>query len=562
MSGDQRSRATPPRTILIAALGGEGGGVLVDWLVDAARRAGLAVQATSVPGVAQRTGSTSYYLEFLLEPAPAGQRPVFALMPVPGRVDVLLASELLEAVRMAERGFVVPDRTLLITARHRVLTTAEKMMPGDGRFDSERLHAALTRVAARYVPLDLQGLASRHGTAISAVLYGALAGSGVLPWGRELDAEVIRASGVGVDASLAGYDEAWKLARAVAEAASGAAADANQAEPTQRAASAAGATAADRERDVVADRRRHDAHDDEAVADSAVDPSASAVPIGGLEAIVELGAARATDYQDEAYAALYRERVARLAASLPPGEPDARAQDALQEAARRLALWMCYEDVARVADLKTRRSRFEQVRREALVEPGDVLRITEHLSPGVDEIAAILPVRLGRALHGLRRRRAPVGARERGLRLTTTSMHGFALLRLLAQAARWRRHSLRHAQEQQAIERWLAALAGVLPLHAGYARALASLPRLRRGYSDTFERGLANYERLFDAHVEGVTAPDDSQAMALAEGIRLAADELPTAAVPAPSGGSPPPPASQPIRWISRAREKATDESG
>ena len=52
-----------PVTLLIAALGGEGGGVLTGWIVDAARRAGLPVQATSIPGVAQRTGATTYYIE-------------------------------------------------------------------------------------------------------------------------------------------------------------------------------------------------------------------------------------------------------------------------------------------------------------------------------------------------------------------------------------------------------------------------------------------------------------------------------------------------------------------
>ena len=50
--------------VLIAALGGEGGGVLADWLVQCAQHAGLVAQATSVPGVAQRTGSTSYYIEW------------------------------------------------------------------------------------------------------------------------------------------------------------------------------------------------------------------------------------------------------------------------------------------------------------------------------------------------------------------------------------------------------------------------------------------------------------------------------------------------------------------
>ena len=70
-----------PLTLLICALGGEGGGVLTQWLVDAARLAGHRAQATSIPGVAQRTGSTTYYLEFdpQLESDRAGAPLVFNL---------------------------------------------------------------------------------------------------------------------------------------------------------------------------------------------------------------------------------------------------------------------------------------------------------------------------------------------------------------------------------------------------------------------------------------------------------------------------------------------------
>ena len=53
-----------PLTLTIAALGGQGGGVVMNWMIDVAEQAGYAVQATSVPGVAQRTGATIYYLEF------------------------------------------------------------------------------------------------------------------------------------------------------------------------------------------------------------------------------------------------------------------------------------------------------------------------------------------------------------------------------------------------------------------------------------------------------------------------------------------------------------------
>ena len=91
-----------PVSILIAALGGEGGGVLTEWLVAAAARAGFAAQSTSIPGVAQRTGATTYYVEIYPVPLAEldGRVPVLGLLPVPGRIDLVVASELLEAVRV------------------------------------------------------------------------------------------------------------------------------------------------------------------------------------------------------------------------------------------------------------------------------------------------------------------------------------------------------------------------------------------------------------------------------------------------------------------------------
>ena len=45
-----------PIKIAILAMGGEGGGVLADWIVDMGEANGYVAQTTSVPGVAQRTG--------------------------------------------------------------------------------------------------------------------------------------------------------------------------------------------------------------------------------------------------------------------------------------------------------------------------------------------------------------------------------------------------------------------------------------------------------------------------------------------------------------------------
>ena len=100
-------------------MGGEGGGVLADWIVDLAEHGGYLAQMTSVPGVAQRTGATIYYVE--LFPKCRDRRrtrgpPVLALTPVPGDVDIVIASELMEAGRAVQRGLVTPDRTTLIAS--------------------------------------------------------------------------------------------------------------------------------------------------------------------------------------------------------------------------------------------------------------------------------------------------------------------------------------------------------------------------------------------------------------------------------------------------------------
>ena len=132
---DAQVATVRPITVAIVALGGEGGGVLADWIVDLAQHGGYLAQATSVPGVAQRTGATVYYLELFPKSAAqaAGRDPVLALMPVPGDVDVVLASELMEAARAVERGFVTPDKTLLVASTHRVFAMEQKVIGRDAR---------------------------------------------------------------------------------------------------------------------------------------------------------------------------------------------------------------------------------------------------------------------------------------------------------------------------------------------------------------------------------------------------------------------------------------------
>jgi len=454
-----------PKTILVAALGGEGGSVLANWIVAAAHAEGLPAQSTSVPGVAQRTGATSYYIELLEQPAPPGAEPVFALVPIAGRVDVVASSELLESGRLLERGFVSPERTLFVSSSSRALTTMEKMQMGDGRFDSARIHETAGTLARQYCHADLDRLAQEHGTIISATLFGAMAGAGAFPWARERCEEVIRAGGRGIEASLAGFAAAHDAIRQADDEVSASA-------PVATATADKGESSPERFASLPAEVRE----------------------------LVSLGLARVIDYQDEAYGDLYLERMRTLVGALL-ASTDPQTHHAIGEAARRLALWMAYEDIPRVADLKTRGARFARIRREAEMQPDQLLRVYEYLKPGAEEIADMLPRSLGERI--MKRVEAGKGLpfAGRGMALSTTNITGFFMMRMMAWMSRLRRKSLRYAQEQAAIDIWLEALSKALPRSPAFAGALAELPRLRKGYGETQMRGRTNYHAVLDAIV-------------------------------------------------------------
>ena len=335
---DARVAKPRPISIAVVALGGEGGGVLADWIVDLAQHGGYLAQTTSVPGVAQRTGATVYYVELFPRnaAAAAGREPVLALMPVPGDVDVVLASELMEAARAVERGFVTPDRTLLIASTHRVFAMTEKIALADGRVDSTALLAACRDAARQLVAFDMEALAEATGSALSAVLFGALAGSGALPFPRMAFEAAIRRGQVGVNSSLAAFGAGFEAAR-------GGEAPVAAAAPDQRQDNAPA-----RLRDLLGKAERDYA--------------------GEARAIVTAAIARLDDYQDLGYAEDFLHALERFR-TLEQEHGDGSGR-LVAETARQLALAMTYEDTIRVAELKIRASRFARVRAEVADRAG------------------------------------------------------------------------------------------------------------------------------------------------------------------------------------------------
>jgi indolepyruvate ferredoxin oxidoreductase beta subunit len=290
------------------------------------------------------------------------------------------------------------------------------------------------------------------------VLFGAMAGSGALPMPREACEAAIRSAGKGAEASLRGFAAGFEIAAGVRPA-----------------------------------------------------PSLPPRPLPpATREILELGTARLRDYQGAAYAQLYLERMATLGNAEPA---------LIGETGRQLALWMSYEDIIRVADLKTRRARFERVRREVGAQDGEPVTVIDYLKPGVEEVASLLPPALGRRLLAWAEKNGKLDAYNVGMHVRTSGVGGYLLVRTLAWMKPWRPRSLRYAEEQALIERWLAAVRAAAPRSSALAQEIVACAGLLKGYGETHRRGRSSFLAILDALVEN---PATADAAAQAAAIRQA----------------------------------------
>jgi indolepyruvate ferredoxin oxidoreductase alpha subunit len=457
-----------PLTILIAALGGEGGGVLTDWIVSAAESQNFPVQSTSIPGVAQRTGATTYHIELVPAPASDKRRPILALAPGVGDVDLVVASELMEAGRAIAGGFVTPDRTVTIASTSRSYLVVEKMAMGDGRYDQQRLIQSVEKNSKSTLLLDLEAIARDSGAMINAVMLGAIAGAGALPIAAEAFEAAIRADGKAVEANLRGFRAGFDAARGGSHLRAG---------PTKR-------------------------HQAPAASLAGLENEIPRMPEAARAFMTE-GVRRLAAYQDLAYARLYLDRLG------PIRDADAKAGadgQLLAETARHLAVRMSYEDVIRVAQAKIDPARFARIAAQMGIKPGQPFAVTEFLKPGVEEFCSILPPWLARRILALAERHAKFAVAHWGMEINTASISGFLRFYILAKLRRWRPRSWRFQQEQREIENWLKLIARAAPLSAALGIEIAECARLIKGYGDTHKRGSDNYRVIVAQVIEPALA--------------------------------------------------------
>lgn len=452
-----------PRILKLAilAVGGQGGGVLTSWIEDLARGNGYTAQATSVAGVAQRTGATIYYIEM----SPVGpQTPVYALMPAAGDVDVMITAELMEAGRSIIRGFVTPDRTTLITSTHRALAVSEKMVPGDGIASAEEVLAAAEVAARHLIKADFDAVAVKEGSVISASLFGALAASETLPFPVAAFEAAISAGGKGAEASLrafrAGYAAALgpEAPKAVSRKAEGLARGPERLLKGWQA---------------LADRV------------AAMPAPVAALALPGLRKVVE--------FQDLAYGAEY---LALVEGFLVQDRAE-KGFVLTAQAAKYIANAMAYDDVIRVAGEKTRAPRFARIAEEMGASQGKVMHVTEFFHPRAEEILGLLPARLGARLNASPAWRARLDRwTTKGRRLRCDRLGAFLALHVLAGLKSRRRRNFRHAQEVAHRDAWLARVRALLAQDYDLAVEVLACRRLIKGYSDTNARGVSKYDRV------------------------------------------------------------------
>lgn len=450
--------------LALLAVGGQGGGVLTGWIEDLARANGYSAQATSVAGVAQRTGATVYYVE--MAPAAKGT-PVFSLMPAAGDVDIMITAELMEAGRAIIRGFVTPNRTTLITSTHRSLAVSEKTVPGDGIANGAEVLAAADIAARRVISADFDALAIAEGSVISASLFGALAAAEVLPFPREAFEAAIAKGGRGIAPSLkaftAGYEAAWNGAP-----------KADLAKPAPR---------------NDAPKGPAKLLDEWATLTTRIDRLPAPV-----SEMAHPGLRKVVDFQNLAYGRVYLDRLELILAK------DRAPFDLTREAAKHIANGMAYDDIIRVADEKTRAARMTRIAGEMGAQDQHLLHVTEFFHPRAEEIVSLLPARMGARWAANPRRMALIDRLfNKGRRLRTDSLRGFLMLHIVGGLKGWRLKSLRHATETRHVDAWLSTAQSYLPSNYDLAVEVIRCRRLIKGYSDTHARGLSKFDTVLAA---------------------------------------------------------------
>jgi indolepyruvate ferredoxin oxidoreductase beta subunit len=488
------AKAKAPITVLIAAVGGQGGQLFAQWFFDAARIAGFAPVGVGLPGLSQREGATTYYLEFFTNPEDTS---LFSPFPEKGQVQILIGLELLELLRAIQSGYFSADG-VIVGSTHRILTAEEKLPIKGGFITEQQALPILHRAARQCIVFDavkatsLAGLSER---AANAILLGALAASEVLPFPTYAFRKAIEHYGVAVNLNLRAFEFGLKYREW-----------------------------SDKLNQLESEWMTEWEQIPEPNLPESVRRKMEALSLDNEMASTLKQAARwLCHYQDAQYFARYLDCLQAIF------EHDRESGSSLlvtKEVARVLALRMAYEDAIRVAQLKTQRQRFARLRREHHIADDVVYSVVDFFSPDWNELTGLLPVKVtGDEGHGTTKFQSPIPDPQSlsevedlptlpsqveelkrpavQLKLETTSLLGFLMLKALLLLKPLRPYSQRFRNEWEAIMEWLSAVDWALSDDYDFAFLVARSGEMVRGYGRTRRKTLSAW-RTFIAFLKAL----------------------------------------------------------
>lgn len=466
--------------ILIPAVGGQGGGVLTEWIVQAFFLEEYDSQGISLPGLSQRGGSTVYYLEAHPKPESEDQSIIFAQFPVPGEVDLILAQEFLELGRALELGYG-SDKTTIVTSSHRVYSTLEKMPVGSGIYSDENLRKLARGFSSRFIELDALEISKENNMdelSVNAILLGALCESGALPIEKKSFVRSIEMVGVATKASLKAFEVGWEYAN-------------NNNQPS--------AELSAKWRKFVDERA--DKLDDKENYLSRISKIESDYP-ENLKEIMAESIYRLIDYQDLEYADKYIDEVNSI--RLIDSKIQGTNYILTEQFAKNLALLMSYEDGIRVAELKIKSDRFKRIREEMRLKDDQVFHVVDYLKPDAEEIYGLLPNVLvspvlsfveSRFFRKIWRRKKPL---TMGQTPVTNSFGGYLRLWSLTKIKFLRPYSFRYKKEYKVITAYTQAINKYAPYDYKLACLVAKSVEMVKGYGRVRRRTMDAFYRFLD----------------------------------------------------------------
>jgi len=466
--------------ILIPAVGGQGGGLLTEWLLQAFETEEYDVQSISLPGLAQRGGSTTYYLEAY--PLTEDEGVIFSQFPVPGDVDLILSQEFLELGRMLERGYG-SENTVIISSTHRMYSTEEKLPITSGIYEDEKLIEFAKEFSKKFIGLNALNLAKQNGMnelASNAILFGALSASNALPLSKESFLKAIEKTAVSVKSNLQAFETGFNnvIESHILDSSSNAVP-----EPTYDEINYLNPSDIEKINDLKSDL--FDAYPEY------------------LWPFIEEALFRQADYQGFWYAELFVERIKKiLKIEVQNPEEDFKMSEYV---IKNLALLMTYEDGIRVSELKVRDKRFERIKKDMQISDDQIFEVIDYLKPEADEIYGLMPDFIVRPVlfflsssifRTFQRSGRPVAVAQKPV---TTSFFGYLRIWTLSKMKFMRPSSYRYKNEQKTIDLYLesAEKFGKLDYKLGFSIAksgsiIKGYGRVRRRTRDSFNRLILN----------------------------------------------------------------------